>query len=141
MYPELFNHSIFDISDLGSTPPSSEPTSQRRRTLQQQQDGTSPAPGGPLPMSSEIDLSSPMTYATSPGSVRTPGPSGAATPRRKRTDITGVASRREVALTTDGSGKLSEIRVLINYSNLNSRFFLGSTQFFKSKKNSKPTIF
>ena len=42
-----------------------------------------------------------MTYATSPGSVRTPH--SAVTPHRRRTDITGAASRREVALTTDGS--------------------------------------
>ena len=53
-------------------------------------------------MSSEVDLSSPMTYATSPGSVRTPH--SATTPHRRRADITGqAAGRREVALTTDGS--------------------------------------
>ncbi|XP_063694403.1 DNA replication licensing factor mcm4-A-like [Bolinopsis microptera] len=80
------------------TPSSSEPNSQRRRP--NQDPGTSPAANN-IPPSSEIDLSSPMTYATSPGSVRTPH--SAVTPHRRRTDITGAASRREVALTTDGS--------------------------------------
>ena len=52
-------------------------------------------------MSSEIDLSSPMTYATSPGSVRTPH--SGITPHRRRTDLGVSRDRREVALTTEGS--------------------------------------
>ena len=88
---------LCDLISDPITPPSNEPFSQRRRTATEQS-GVSPAP---VPMSSEIDLSSPMTYATSPGSVRTPH--SGATPHRRRTDITGVAGRREVALTTDGS--------------------------------------
>lgn len=88
---------MLPVSDPG-TPTSSEPSSQRRRP--NTDPGTSPAPHN-MPISSEIDLSSPMTYATSPGSVRTPH--SAVTQHRRRTDITGASSRREVALTTDGS--------------------------------------
>lgn len=82
-----------------ATPSSSEPNSQRRRTNNQDQ-GRSPAANN-IPMSSEIDLSSPMTYATSPGSVRTPH--SAVTPHRRRADITGAVNRREVAITNEGS--------------------------------------
>lgn len=88
-----------------NTPPSSDPARQRRRM-----DGDSPvtparggvtsSPGNQHPVSSEIDLSSPMTYATSPGSVRTPR--SGATPHRRRADIT-AGSRVQVALPTDGS--------------------------------------
>jgi len=89
-----------------NTPPSSDPARQRRRMegdspVTPARGGVTSSPGNLRPMSSEIDLSSPMTYATSPGSVRTPR--SGATPHRRRADITDAGARVQVALPTDGS--------------------------------------